>query len=127
MRHVFPRRRPSLPELTLPQLHVLITLAHCDNCKMSELSRALGVTLGNMTGMADRLLKSGYLSRRPDDKDRRIIRLQLTTKGKKAISIMKEHQHRTMRQVMAKMTVNDQETMLRILQNLLANMKRQQD
>ena len=48
-----------------------------------ELSRLLLVTSGNLTGIVDRLEQQQLVERRPDAKDRRVIRVALTDKGRR--------------------------------------------
>jgi len=71
-------------QLTLPQFDVLAELARADESGFTfvELSRILLVTSGNLTGIVDRLEARQLLRRAPDDKDRRVIRLKLTPRGR---------------------------------------------
>jgi DNA-binding MarR family transcriptional regulator len=69
--------------LTLPQFDVLAELVRADECGFTfvELSRVLLVTSGNLTGIVDRLVHQRLVERRPDAKDRRVIRVALTERG----------------------------------------------
>jgi DNA-binding MarR family transcriptional regulator len=49
---------------------------------LSELSRRLMVTGGNITGVADRLEQAGLIRRERDASDRRVVRALLTPKGR---------------------------------------------
>lgn len=71
-------------QLTLPQFDVLAELARADagGFTFVELSRLLLVTSGNLTGIVDRLEQQQLVERRPDSKDRRVIRVALTEKGR---------------------------------------------
>jgi DNA-binding MarR family transcriptional regulator len=71
--------------LTLPQFDVLAELARADagGFTFVELSRLLLVTSGNLTGIVDRLEQQKMVARRPDIKDRRVIRVALTDKGRR--------------------------------------------
>jgi DNA-binding MarR family transcriptional regulator len=70
--------------LTLPQFEMLAELARATSGGFTfvELSRLLLVTSGNLTGIVDRLVEQGLVERRPDTKDRRVIRVALTDKGR---------------------------------------------
>jgi DNA-binding MarR family transcriptional regulator len=72
-------------KLTLPQFDVLAELARADagGFTFVELSRLLLVTSGNLTGIVDRLEQQRLVERRPDGKDRRVIRVALTDKGRR--------------------------------------------
>jgi DNA-binding MarR family transcriptional regulator len=76
--------------LTLPQFEVLAELARADagGFTFVELSRLLLVTSGNLTGIVDRLEEQKVVERRPDAKDRRVIRVALTDKGRRVTDHM---------------------------------------
>jgi DNA-binding MarR family transcriptional regulator len=84
------RRVVNRWNLTLPQFEVLAELARADagGFTFVELSRLLLVTSGNLTGIVDRLEDQRLVDRRPDGKDRRVIRVALTDKGRRATSHM---------------------------------------
>ena len=71
--------------LTLPQFDVLAELARADarGFTFVELSRLLLVTSGNLTGIVDRLEEQGLVRRTPEPRDRRVIRVALTDKGRR--------------------------------------------
>ena len=71
--------------LTLPQFDVLAELARADagGFTFVELSRLLLVTSGNLTGIVDRLEQQTLVVRRPDTRDRRVIRVALSEKGRR--------------------------------------------
>ena len=50
---------------------------------ISELSNLVHLPLPNMTSIINRLAKKGIVKRRRDTKDRRVVRVSLTDKGKK--------------------------------------------
>ena len=76
--------------LTLPQFEVLAELARADDGGFTfvELSRLLLVTSGNLTGIVDRLEEQRLVQRRPDTKDRRVIRVALTERGRRVTDQM---------------------------------------
>ena len=67
--------------LTLPQLDILVCLGRAEGLTLGEIGERLMVTGGNITGVMDRLEKSGYVYRDRDKDDRRVIRAMLTPKG----------------------------------------------
>ncbi|NCB03860.1 MAG: MarR family transcriptional regulator, partial [Spirochaetia bacterium] len=69
--------------ITQAQLFTLFSIReHEDVCKLRELSRVLQVTPPTVTGIVDRLERLKYVKRLPDKKDRRVIFVVLTQKGK---------------------------------------------
>ena len=77
--------RPLLAEhnLTGPQWAVLHTLKEAapEGLRLSELSRRLRVTEGNVTGLVDRMAEGGLVVRDPHSEDRRVIIARLTAQG----------------------------------------------
>src|SRR5690606_31138389 len=59
-----------------------------DGMKMSELSRHMMVTNGNITGITDQLEKEGLVERNKVASDRRSSIIKLTAKGKHAFEQM---------------------------------------
>ena len=85
-------RSPSNPlfsvPLTISQLKILIALRHVGAAGGQELAQMMGVSPATMTGIVDRLVAAGYVSRREDTRDRRIRRTQLTPEGTRLIDDM---------------------------------------
>ncbi len=69
-------------DMTLPQFDVLAALARREQgVTMTELSRYLMVSNGNVTGIVERLVKDGWISRAEAPGDRRATLVCLTPKG----------------------------------------------
>lgn len=76
-------------DATLPRFDVLAALYRCqDGMTMTELSRFLMVSNGNVTGIVDRLVQEGLVVRVPDKNDRRATFVRLTPKGVTAFTEM---------------------------------------
>ncbi|MCP5083703.1 MAG: MarR family transcriptional regulator [Alphaproteobacteria bacterium] len=76
-------------EVTLPRFDVLSALhREPDGMLMSELSRYLMVSNGNVTGIIDRLEADGQVARSRRDGDRRTSIVRLTDKGRTEFEAM---------------------------------------
>jgi DNA-binding MarR family transcriptional regulator len=87
------RRLREQFDTTLPRFDLLAQLdaAHDetpDGLTMSELSRRLMVTNGNLTGLVDRLVREGLVARVVSPPDRRTQMISLTRAGKHALDSM---------------------------------------
>jgi DNA-binding MarR family transcriptional regulator len=82
-REVLPLAHKELLEmdLTAPQLKVVLLLYLYDSTRMSELAGSLGVTLATATGIMDRLVERGLVSRENLKDDRRVVMCRLTEQG----------------------------------------------
>jgi DNA-binding MarR family transcriptional regulator len=65
------------------------------------LAEALQVTPTNITGIIDRLVKQGLVSRAGDAQDRRILVLKATTKGKRLVANLRERKRSSFSKVLA--------------------------
>ncbi|RJG45641.1 MarR family transcriptional regulator [Mesorhizobium sp. DCY119] len=76
-------------DTTLPRFDVLAALYRFeDGLKMSELSAALRVSNGNVTGIIERLVTDGLVLRVPVAGDKRATLVRLTKKGTEEFSRM---------------------------------------
>lgn len=81
-------------DVTLPQFDVMAALERKpDGMTMTELSRFLMVSNGNVTGIIDRLVTDKFVVRQAPVNDRRAIIVRLTPRGLKDFTAMaKAHQ-----------------------------------
>ncbi len=76
-------------DTTLPRFDLMSQLERApDGMKMSELSRRMMVTGGNVTGITDQLVTEGLVERVDVEGDRRAWRVRLTVRGRKAFQDM---------------------------------------
>ena len=76
--------------LTLTQLRSLFLIAKEGSTNFRKLAKALEVTPSNVTGIVDRLVEQGLVSRTQNPEDRREMTLQATDKGKALVSNLRE-------------------------------------
>jgi DNA-binding MarR family transcriptional regulator len=82
-REVLPLAHKELLEmdLTAPQLKVVLLLYLYGSTRMSELAGSLGVTLATATGIMDRLVERGLVTRENQPNDRRVVMCRLSENG----------------------------------------------
>ena len=74
---------------TLPRFDLMAQLErHPQGLRMSELSRRMMVTGGNVTGITDLLERERLVARTSDPADRRAWRVRLTPAGRRAFAAM---------------------------------------
>lgn len=82
-----------------PSQNMIISLLDdIKECSMSELADTLNIAKANMTTLVDPLVEAGYITREPGRKDRRVIIISLTVKGKKYLNECKEHTYTRLEQ-----------------------------
>ena len=67
--------------ITGPQLWALKTIYQNGSLSLGELSRRMFINPSTITGVVDRLEKKKYVLRVRNEKDRRIVKVQLTPQG----------------------------------------------
>jgi DNA-binding MarR family transcriptional regulator len=89
-------------DIKTPHLDILINLYRFDGISQQELARKLLVGRSNMSMLLPQLEKRGLIERRPDGKDKRVLRLTLTDPGRslteKAMEIQTDLIERTLSQ-----------------------------
>jgi DNA-binding MarR family transcriptional regulator len=76
---------------TLPRFDLMAQLTQAPKgMKMSDLSRLMMVTNGNVTGITDQLEREGLVERLKDTRDRRSSLIRLTTKGRRTYRKLQE-------------------------------------
>src|SRR5689334_22025941 len=68
-------------QLTRTQLEILVMFGEQATWTVGELAMRLGLTPSAITQTVETLVRRGLVDRRPDDHDRRVIRLELGAAG----------------------------------------------
>jgi DNA-binding MarR family transcriptional regulator len=95
---------------TLPRFDVMAALYRKpDGMLMSEISRFLMVSNGNVTGIVDRLVVEGFVVRAQRNGDRRTSFVSLTRKGRAAFADMAAAHERWIDELLGGVSVRDAE------------------
>jgi DNA-binding MarR family transcriptional regulator len=76
--------------LTIAQLKSLFFISKEGSTNFTKLAQALQVTPSNVTGIVDRLVGQGLVSRRENPENRRMLVLQPTDKGEALLANLRE-------------------------------------
>jgi DNA-binding MarR family transcriptional regulator len=85
---------------------------------MSELANTLMMTKPQLTHLVDSLVSQGIVERRPDEKDRRVINLALTEKGRALLKEMKLKVKENTKKRLASLTTGELSQMSTALETL---------
>lgn len=105
--------------LTMAQLKSLFFINNQGSTNSGKLAAALGVTPTNVTGIIDRLVKQGLVSRTEDVQDRRMLLLQATGRGEELVAKLRERRRGYLSEVLARFSVDELATLAQGF-NLLA-------
>jgi DNA-binding MarR family transcriptional regulator len=103
-------------DTTLPRFDLMAQLERApDGLKMSELSRRMMVTGGNVTGITDQLVQEGLVDRVDVEGDRRAYRVRLTPRGRKLFHDMAQEHEEWILQAFSGLSGKDVATLHRLL------------
>lgn len=114
------RRLRDRHDTTLPRFDVMAALArHRDGLKMSDLSRYLKVSNGNVTGIVDRLVEEGLALRVAVPGDRRANIARLTPKGEAAFANLAAQHEAWIDELLAPLSETDTQTLMGLLKKAM--------
>jgi DNA-binding MarR family transcriptional regulator len=86
---------------TTGQFKLLRVLTQHDRCTMQELAAQLHVTAPTATAMVKRLVTQEYVERLRDEEDWRVVRVQATERGKRAVTLYDQIRHASLQSRLA--------------------------
>lgn len=107
--------------LSFPQYNVLRVLdaSQDGRNKISDIGRIMLVPGANMTGIAKRLERDGFLIRQSDPGDERVTILQITPKGKRTLKNIKNEKDRILEKLLNGFTQKDKMELLDKVKQLI--------
>ncbi|MCR5200940.1 MAG: MarR family transcriptional regulator [Saccharofermentans sp.] len=98
--------------LSLAEMHTLDAIGPYESRTMTETAQILGITVGTLTVSVDRLVKKGFVERRRDEGDRRVVRISLTRDGKLAARMHGKFHKVLAKHILEPYTEDEQELLL---------------
>jgi DNA-binding MarR family transcriptional regulator len=86
---------------------------------MTQLSNALDIDNSTLTGLIDRMERSGYVTRRPGDSDRRAFRISITPPGLKESNRARPLIRKVNEEIKSGFSQEEIETFTRVLGSIL--------
>jgi DNA-binding MarR family transcriptional regulator len=107
--------------LSFPQYNVLRVLDASlgGKNKISDISRIMLVPGANMTGIAKRLERDGFLTRKSDPSDERVTILRITPKGKRTLKNIEAEKERSIETILRGFSQKDKKHLLDKLKQLI--------
>jgi DNA-binding MarR family transcriptional regulator len=109
----------------IPMLHleVLRLIASSPGLSMHKVAQHFSVTPPSATSLVDILFKEGYITRIIDNKDRRLVRLQITPKGLKRLRQGQREMEVKMRGLFRALNDKEIKQLIRIMEKLSLALK----
>jgi len=106
-------------KLTTEQYAVLVTIKYLDDpVRPTDVARWLGRSPNSISMMVDRMAKAGLLRRVRDRKDRREVRLVITSKGETALKPATLAGWEFIQKILSQVSHDDRHTLMRLLDTL---------
>lgn len=123
---LFRKLLPSVPrkellelDITMPQLKIMLLLFINGPMRMGALASDLMVTLATATGLIDRLVERGWVTRESLPDDRRVVLCRLSDGGHKTISQIWETARKNSQKLLENLDTGTLKTLAGVLQTML--------
>lgn len=105
-------------DITNNDMHVIEAIGISNPRNMTSVANALSVTVGTLTIAVNNLVKKGYVERTRSEKDRRVVLISLTAKGKKAYEQHMQFHEKMIEALTEKLPDDQMDVLIRTLINL---------
>src|SRR3989338_1744756 len=120
----------SRGKISMPQFDVLEYLSsrrepngHRGACLMTELARTFHISKPAATGLIGRLVAQKLVDRLLSEKDRRVVKVRLTAKGRQAVSSVLERRRQNLVKIFAHISASDRRQYVRTLEQVVHILK----
>ena len=104
--------------VNMSQLKAMTAFSEDSTLSMGELCKMSKVKMPSMTEVVDRFEKEGMLERIRDEKDRRVVKVKLTAKGKKKHKEVLKRRADELMKMFGVLTIKDRTKLLESLKNV---------
>lgn len=105
-------------DITNNDMHIIEAIGVEEPRNMSEIAHRLAVTVGTLTTNMNGLDRKGYIKRERSEKDKRVVYIILTEKGRKAFYHHRDFHKKMIRAIVKDLNEDEMEILYRCLVNL---------
>lgn len=105
-------------ELTMTDMHTIEAIGFNHQRNMSSIAKDLSITVGTLTIAINHLVKKGYVERIRSNKDRRVVLVSLTQKGKAAFRHHIAFHDRMVEKIISQLEDEELKVLVRSLQKV---------
>ncbi len=107
-------------------MHIIEAIGIDEPKNMSSVAKELSVTVGTLTIAINNLVKKGYVNRIRSDKDRRVVYISLSNKGRKAYNHHAEFHREMVKATIDGLNGDEVSVLVKSLENLVHFFKKWQ-
>jgi DNA-binding MarR family transcriptional regulator len=116
--------KSEVGNLSMLQMQVLLFVKQRPSAHMREIADNFKIELPSATSLIDTLSKAKLVDRKIDSRDRRIVRINLTTQGKELLAQAVKERTKKIANILSYLSNEDKSDLLRIMQKLLENLEK---
>ncbi|MBO4408357.1 MAG: MarR family transcriptional regulator [Clostridiales bacterium] len=105
-------------DLSIAEMHTLTAIGPYEAKTMSNTAAELGITTGTLTVSIDRLVKKGYVIRKRDEKDKRVVRISLTRNGKLACRMHSKFHRVLAKRILDPYEADDRSKLIKLVEEI---------
>ena len=106
-------------DITYNDMHIIEAVGVDEPRNMKTVAKLMSVTTGTLTKAMDALCDKGYVVRERSTKDKRVIKLRLTDKGKSAYYHHEQFHRQMIKNIASEMTEQETEILISALAKLV--------
>lgn len=108
----------EIKDLSITEYHTIDAIGLDRARTMSEVAKDLNITVGTLTTAINRLVKKGYVDRRREVTDRRIVKIFLTEKGRVAFKKHEKFHEEMIESMLKDLKIDHQLLLIESLSNI---------
>ena len=105
-------------DITNNDMHVIEAIGPGEGNNMSSIAKKLNVTVGTLTTAMNKLVNKKYVERHRSEKDRRVVYVRLTAKGKAAYRHHEDYHHQMTQAILDKLSEDEIPVLMKTLDAL---------
>jgi DNA-binding MarR family transcriptional regulator len=113
--------------ISISQCHILDALAEDGDHTMQQLAKRMFKSMSTMTRVVSQLVRRGYVKRRQDPQDRRIVHVSITPQGKAIVAAINRDLIQTQQAILQTIPEDQWEGAFKILEALAQGARRWQE
>ncbi|HLF18563.1 MAG TPA: MarR family transcriptional regulator [Candidatus Omnitrophota bacterium] len=117
LRHMFPYVFAQM-ELPPSQVVALVSIEEQGGCTLTQLKKDMHVSAPTVSGIVARLERDGYVARQQDEKDRRVVNVSLTVKGKGVVDKFRGNIEKRWKHILSNMPVEVGENAIQTIRRI---------
>ena len=111
-------KKGPLENLTVTEIHTIDAIGMYKARSMSDIVGDLSITIGTLSTGINNLVRKGYVTRKRDEKDRRVVNISLTRQGKIAYRVHEKFHLDMIKETIKELTEEEEKVLLNSLEKL---------